>query len=509
MLLMVLSILVSLPINAQLHGTSPNWTEPVQLPKSNPLADATKGSTGQNLVRLSTGEIIQLYYETDGSVKRFYFAISKDDGNTWQLFSIDTPLVYTGPISGIYSPTFCRDSEDNIHVVWITQPKKHIYYAKFDRNFNILIDTIRITKFIYHDFIEAVYITADMRNRIHVMWHDGDVRNQSNSTYFAKVMYRQSPDGGLTWKEQIILSDTTIYKHSAFPRANFSGCWGDTIAIPWRQEVSSNNWDVWIAVSVDGGNSWNRIPVGNTDSMEWDPGVVVDKNNRIHLHYHEYKKGNFLMSSIEYTYSDDAGLTWSPIITLSPRGIRSQLSVFAYNPEADVQAICWKDERDFVNAKDTRADVMCTFTTDGGQTWQEPEFVTDLDTIPVGYKSVEVGNNGNIYVTFEFRDSISGRKSIWFSEREIVSYVDNVKQDRVVIHVKANMVEVEIPDRAKLPVDIVIVDNSGRIVKKESAYSKKKMFLSKYEFPMGNYALQIIEHGTGKVVGRGVFVTLE
>lgn len=419
-LLTLIAFACNTSVYGQIHGTSPNWTTPTPLPKPNALGDVSKGGVGQNIIQLSTGELIQCFVQKfpypSGSSK-IYFAKSTDDGLSWTIPSIDTPFVYTNVV---FSPTIAKDTSDNIHVIWQRNvPTKDIYYAKFDKNFNLLIDTVKVTQFNFHNSFSSALVTVDRKNRVHVMWHDGNSDNSSSDSYFAKTMYRQSPDGGLTWNNQIILSDTTIHKHAAFPRASFGGASGDTIAIPWRQFVSSvpSNWDVWMAYSTNNGNTWNRVLVGNSDSSEWDPGIVVDKNNRIHLHYHEYKKGNLLMATMEYLYTDNLGVTWSPIQTLSPIGIRSQLSVFAYDYASNIQCICWKDERDFVNTLNAKADVMCSFSTDGGNTWLGQEFVNDLDTVSTGFKSVEVGNNNTIYLTYEFAD-ITGRKSIWFTKRQ-------------------------------------------------------------------------------------------
>lgn len=407
-------------IYGQIHGTSHNWTTPTMLPKPHATGDVTKGGVGQNIIQLSTGELIQCFIEKfpyPSGPSKIYFAKSTDDGLSWSIPSIDTPFVYTNVV---FSPTIAKDTWDNIHVIWQRNvPTKDIYYAKFDKNFNLLIDTVKLTQYNFHNSLNSALITIDRSNRVHVMWHDGSTDSISTYSYFAKIMYRQSPDGGLTWNNQIILSDTTIHKHAAFPRASFRGASGDTIAIPWRQFVSSvpSNWDVWMAYSTNSGNSWNRVLVGSSDSSEWDPGIVVDKNNRIHLHYHEYKKGNMLMASMEYLYTDNLGSSWSPVATLSPSGIRSQLSVFAYDYTSDIQCICWKDERDFVTTLNPKADVMCSYSTDGGNTWFGQEFVNDLDTVSTGFKSVEVGNNNTIYLTYEFADS-TGRKSIWFSKRQ-------------------------------------------------------------------------------------------
>lgn len=172
------------------------------------------------------------------------------------------------------------------------------------------------------------------------------------------------------------------------------------------------------------GVSWTRINVANSDSAEWDPGIVVDKNNRIHLHYHEYKKGNYMFSTMEYKYTDNLGASWSPIQTLSVPGIRSQLSVFSYNHSSNVHCICWKDERDWIYFNDIAPDVMCSFSTDSGNTWVGQELVNDLDTIPTSFKSVEVGSNSALYVTFEYEDPITNRTSIWFTRRTPVLSVN-------------------------------------------------------------------------------------
>lgn len=238
---------------AQLHGTSPNWTNPAVLPKTNPVKSVTKGGVGQNIVRLSSGVLIQCFLEDPGtSSAKIQFAKSTDDGVTWSIVpGIDTPFVYTNVV---FAPTIAKDTSDNIHVIWIRNvPTRDMYYAKFDKNFNRLIDTVKITSLKFHNHLEGSYITVDRGNKVHIMWNDGDAKTPSNSTYFTKVMYRQSPDGGITWNNQIILSDTTIHKHAAFPRVNFGGTKGDTLAIPWRQEViDPSNWDIWMAYSTDG-----------------------------------------------------------------------------------------------------------------------------------------------------------------------------------------------------------------------------------------------------------------
>lgn len=473
----------------QLHGTSPNWTAPVALPKTSSSINVSKGGVGQNLIRLQSGAIIQCFLENPGvSTAKIRFAKSTDDGNTWSLVpGLDAPFTYTTAVSG---PTIAKDTADNIHVIWIRNvPTKDIYYAKFDKNFNLLIDTVKITSFQYHNSLNGPYITVDRSNKVHITWHDGNVDNPSSPTYFAKVMYRQSPDGGVTWNNQLILSDITVQKHAAFARMSFAGAKGDVLAIPWRQEVvDPNNWDVWMAYSTDGGNSWTRKNVANSDSAEWDPGIVVDRNNRIHLHYHEYKKGNLVFSTMEYKYTDDLGASWSPVQTLSIPNIRSQLSVFAYDYATNLQCICWKDERDWINNKNTRADIMCSFSTDSGNTWVGQEFINDLDTLETIFKSTEVGSNGALYATYEYTDPATNLRNIWFTKRASALSIDGSKENNFSWNIFPNPSTNTISIQTELiNYAIDLYDITGKLV----FHSDKGDTVDIRNIPSGMYLLKI------------------
>ena len=481
------SLLISISIYAQ-HGVSTNWSPEYVLSKTSPTKDASKGGTGQNIIRLSNGDIVQCFVETPGMAK-IYLVKSTTDGTTWNTPVNYSPTLMTNVVSG---PTIAKDTADNIHMVWIRNvPDKAMYYSKMDKDFNVLIDTIRIDNptIVYNH--AAPYITVDRKMRVHVLWHVGDVDLASTSTEFAKVSYVSSNDNGLTWGLQKIISDTTSHKHAAFPRANFSGVNSDTLAFPWRQEVvSTTAWDVWIAYSTDGGATWTRTLAAGTANSEWDPGVVVDKNNRIHLHYHEYQGTSFSNPKIEYAYSDDLGTTWSPanpFSSISPTSIRSQLSVFAYDFETNLQCICWKDERDFVSPIDGNADVMCSFSSDGGISWQGQEFVTDIDTTELIFKSIEVGSNGILYSTYEF-DDINGKRSIYLRKRNAIVSINELNNTNSSVTVYPNPTngDVRIILQNQNLISTKIYNSIGELI--------REIYTSEFsisDLPNGLYFLQI------------------
>jgi hypothetical protein len=111
-ILCLMAIISQRKINAQTHGTSPNWTTPTPIPKFNILGSATKGGTGQNILQLGSGELIQCYLEQfpyPSGPKKVYFSKSLDDGNTWGVPNNYLPTTKTPFALG---PTIAKDSKD-------------------------------------------------------------------------------------------------------------------------------------------------------------------------------------------------------------------------------------------------------------------------------------------------------------------------------------------------------------------------------------------------------------
>ncbi|MBK6682413.1 MAG: hypothetical protein IPG53_21645 [Ignavibacteriales bacterium] len=81
---------------------------------------------------------------------------------------------------------------------------------------------------------------------------------------------------------------------------DLNGTTSDTIAFAWRDSTSGpKNWDVHLAVSTDGGISW-QAPKALTSSplMQSDPQVVVDKHGGLFRSPQRPRNAPFILATV-------------------------------------------------------------------------------------------------------------------------------------------------------------------------------------------------------------------
>jgi len=446
-----------LTLNAQ-HGISPFWGTQIEIPKAHPDGSA-RGSVGNNMVIISDEKIITFFNETypfPGTSVVIYYTISTDGGNTWTVPELFIPASGS---PGSCCPNIALDAEDNIHVVWQAKAPLGVYYAKLDSDMNILSDAAMISDEVIHE-INDVGVSVDRKNRVHVMWHDGDTHA---SDHAAEVRYVRSPDGGETWEAQQTLSDDDG-QHSAFARVDFSGAIGDDLAIPWRDSVGPNDWDVVIAVTHDGGQNWVRKTAAGGSGRQWDPGLIVDKHGYFQLNFHEYPVDDpFLGARVKVGTSTDFGETWSDFQVISEDD-RSELTTFNYDYTNDRLWVFWKDERDIIGP-----DLMCAYSNDQGMNWSDAEFLTDQGDDPVGFKGTAVSPNGTLAINYELPTPSTGLSTLFFRKREIITAVNEtfrLEEKGAVIfpNPTAGDFRIELEEPFKDKVALQIVNSSGQII---------------------------------------------
>lgn len=404
---LILFVVISFYYNTAFcqHGVGPSWQNEILLPRYNEsLNPKQRGVLYNNMVVTSGGRIIISTSELNASnmnqVYGHYLTFSDDGGNNWS-----TPVRFTptDQVIGGLSPKLAIDKNNFVYAIWSSNIPKALYISKLDSNLNILKDSIRISSNMsYGNF--ASHLTIDRKNRIHVMWHEGS----TNSSNTAESFYSQSTDGGITWSATVSLSSNDNH-HSAFPHAQFDNA-GDTLAISWRDSVGGlNRWDVYLVFSTDGGQSWTSpIPTITSSDSDWDPDLIIDSNNRIHLFYTKYPATNpFLGARNYYTYSDNLGASWqlpnSPANGMFSDNYRSQLiEGTRYDEKNNILYVTWKDERDFnFSNGNVQGDIMMTYSTDRGINWMIPEFITDRNDSTIGFKAAIVLPTGEFAVNYE------------------------------------------------------------------------------------------------------------
>lgn len=408
------------------HGLGSSWSPQVKLPVLNANAKQ-RGVLYNNIVTTSSGRIIVSTTEINPNNMNQYYGhyitYSDDGGKTW----LNPPKRFT-PIDLVTGGNGLKlniNKSDTIFAIWTSANPSVLYMSILDKNLNIIKDSIRVASKINYA-IGSTNLTIDRYNRIHIMWNEGS----TGSLQTTECYYTRSTNGGNSF-EPVKLLSVNDGKHSAFPHAQFDSA-GDTLAIPWRDSTGGvNRWDVQIVFSTDGGQNWSQTPVSvlNGPDSEWDPDLIIDSRNRIHLFYTVYPANNpFNGARNYYIYSDDVGVTWkrsqTPASGMISADYRSQLlEGTRYDMHRDILYTTWKDERDFnFTTGAVKGDIMLSYSTDRGVNWSVPEFVTDAYDTTAGFKAGELLPTGEYCINYELIypediNSPSSHLAVYFRKR--------------------------------------------------------------------------------------------
>jgi len=133
--------------------------------------------------------------------------------------------------------------------------------------------------------------------------------------------YRYSDDFGLTWSSPVAIATTGASCMGCTPRSTYiptiaSDPTGQDLYVVWsgdRGDVGGYN--VYLAYSHDGGQSWTTRVVGDdTTNRQFMPSVDVDHDGVVHLLWSDLRSGQH---AIYYANSTDGGVTVSNDVRVS------------------------------------------------------------------------------------------------------------------------------------------------------------------------------------------------
>ncbi|HXG46150.1 MAG TPA: sialidase family protein, partial [Methylomirabilota bacterium] len=301
------SLTAALATSLSLAATvASEWSGELPLPKV-ATNSVCGGGVPNNMTVLSSGRAYIVFKETTNGVSRFKLTWTDDHGTNWA-----APLPFnprpSAPPSGL--PSIVADTTDRLHCSWASGTS--IHYAGLDSASHTFSEYTQITN--SGKTIAFQQITADRSNRLHVIWHTG---NPESATDTAEVWYAQRPAGTTHFDAPVMLSQDDGL-HSAFPTADFTGASGQVLAVAWRDTTASpfvpgSDWNIKFRSSTNGGATWNaeQTLASGTD-RQFDPLLIVDRHNRIHVAYHAYPGRPPAPNSnyISLAYSSNAGASW-------------------------------------------------------------------------------------------------------------------------------------------------------------------------------------------------------
>jgi hypothetical protein len=367
---------------ARAHGVDPAWGPEMQITANGLNAS---GAVGRVLAIDQAGYYHVVYHDMD--TWNVFYTRSMNAGSTW----IPPVQLSTGTFAAS-GPVIALGQSGTLHVCWrerVSGTDVRIYYTRFIPGTGW--ETPRDISGALALECASATLVVDTYDRVHLAWHIGDASLSwpYDPSLAARVYYTRSTDGGGTFETPQQISGSTGY-HAAWPRLSLTGTDGDLLAFAWRYNSNDSDWDIYAGVSTDGGASFEECLVSaETSNREWDPEAAVDPYGIIHV---TYFNNPGLTASVHYRRSMDGGITWSSEVDLSNHN--GTFPSFAYHPATSRLWVMWKDERDRVNPGDRRSDIITRYSDDGGLSWSDHEFVTDLGEIDVRYPSMAVDPQG-------------------------------------------------------------------------------------------------------------------
>lgn len=359
----------------------------------------SSGSVGRGLTVDSRGHLHVLWTEVRGAQYDVLYARSTDGGASWSpgydLSNSTLPAMGGNIAAG---------PDDTLHAAWTDRRQGGNLRIYYSRSINSGASW-EAPRDISGDLGNAATpsISVDQRQRVHVAWHTGDADDDASPA--AIVFYTHSLDGGATFTGVARLSAVTG-QHAAWPRFSVAGTDGDVVAVAWRDNRRVTDWDIYAAVSTDGGSSFAERVVRADPTREWDPDTVVDPTGQIYVSYMRHVAHAI---EIMLVRSRDFGRTWTAPVKLSEA--HSRFPFFAPAWSAGVLALFWKDERD------AGADIVGRFSFDGGVTWSAQEWVTDHATTETKFPSPALASDGRPHVTWSDQRLGETREAVFVRSR--------------------------------------------------------------------------------------------
>ncbi len=199
-----------------------------------------------------------------------------------------------------------------------------------------------------------------------------------------------STDGGQTWSEAVVVNSTAVLDTLAAD-SNPRVAWADetTVAVVWNCDfnlggTAGSDQDIFVAVSTDGGDSYEDVQRINNSSSSLDDvrPAIVSNGSRLVVAWEELGDDTDLFCA----YSNNNGATWSTEYQVNRNGFEDDGDdtdvALAYAGEDGWIAV-WRSTEDFEGMTGTNADIFYA-TSLNGYIWSNP-----LPLSPRAYENQE------------------------------------------------------------------------------------------------------------------------
>ncbi|UCG70651.1 MAG: exo-alpha-sialidase [Thermoplasmata archaeon] len=354
------------------------------------------GSSSQNEPSLGvapSGDLYVAWEDHRNGDWDIFFANSTDGGATWSSTDV---MINTNTTNDQRLPSLAVGSNGVIYVVW--QDARNgsdldIFFSRSsDGGATWLDPEIRVNIDTSGLTQSKPDIAVDSNNDIYVVWQD--FRSSDYDIYFA-----MSSDGGVSWTDPAVKVNADTSTTSQFDPTIAVDTTG-TIYVAWEDENETTfDYDIYFAKSTDDGATWTdpsvKVYADSTSKEQADPSIAVDSSQTIYIAWEDLRNDN---SDIFFAKSTDGGATWTDSNERVNKDVGTKNQ---NNPDVAVDSngyiyLAWEDYRDDHN------DIYFANSFDGGGTWTDPNMRVNNDPGSTDQEapSIAVDSGGTAYVAW-------------------------------------------------------------------------------------------------------------
>ncbi|UCG70281.1 MAG: exo-alpha-sialidase [Thermoplasmata archaeon] len=354
---------------------------------------------GHLSVALNQSTIHLVWWDKRSGIDRIYYTKSNDSGQNWE-----TERDIISPSSG-KEPNIAI-SGNNLHVVYMNDFK--LYYLNSSDNGISWSEAQQLTGSIRDSAHPEISVNE---SNVHIVWMDHYDKNGQST--LGAIFYMNSTDGGLSWSEDINLTEMDLdatYPYIAVNKSiihivyskELAGLWqgyyrrSEDNGITWSEEIkilNSSN-DIYVdSFSIEkdkihavGGavyisNEEIYYVEGYNNGQNWDPQIMITYSpgnsqrakitvyeGKLHVAWHDYRDGNPEIYYKYYPfYHPPTNLTidmWGTNLTLNwttPQTGLSPLDYYLIYRVTDPEAFTFSDSEIIYNSSGTGTDLLTTW----------------------------------------------------------------------------------------------------------------------------------------------------
>jgi len=354
----------------------------------------TQGSGDSRLVDLTTdpsGNTLHLVWEdTRDNSTQVYYKRSVDDGVTWgpdiRLSNLTAGTVEPEPRIGTVGNTVLVFFSNKTHT------GEHIFYVSSVDGGNYFSPPAQLTNDIGDQSHAAVALVG---STIHFVYQDqlnnGDER----------IFYTKSSDKGLTWQDQVALTNTPEAQdhYPAIAAVN------NRVFVAWCRYYQYDE-AIYAKASFDSGANWKPdVQVSEYAPPSFQEFPAIGSNGtQVHVAWDS--------QGIQYSQSEDSGITWFnpiPITNTTRQYLAPRISVVNSHIQIVSAAISTVGAPPRIKVD---SDVYYVSSSDGGKSWIKPLSLTTHEFGRLSLAPVIWSQGDVTFVAWE--DNRNGRLSIFF-----------------------------------------------------------------------------------------------